>query len=278
MRVIHTIEELRSARASLAEPVGLVPTMGYLHQGHLSLVKAAHRDCASVVVSIFVNPSQFGPQEDLARYPRDLDHDLALLQQENVDIVWVPDSKEMYPENYQCWITVENLTKPLEGEIRPTHFRGVITIVAKLFNAVQPQKAFFGQKDAQQAQVISRMVADLNYQIEIKTCPIIREVDGLAMSSRNSYLSHQERQAAPVLYHSLQIAKNAFKQGERHTDIIKQLMMNLFLQEPLAKVQYIACVDPQNFEELATIKDKALILLAVYLGNTRLIDNMFLGQ
>ncbi len=278
MKVVHTLQELREARAALAEPVGLVPTMGYLHQGHLSLVQAAHHDCASVVVSIFVNPTQFGPQEDLERYPRNLQHDLELLEKENVDVVWAPEAAEMYSVNYQTWITVENVTRPLEGELRPGHFRGVTTVVSKLFNAVQPQKAFFGQKDAQQAQVILRMVSDLNFPIDIKICPIIREADGLAMSSRNTYLSPAERQAAPVLHRSLLAAQQAFKQGERDVKVIKQIIQKTFDQEPLARPQYIACVAPTTFEELLTIEDNALILLAVYFGNTRLIDNLLLSE
>jgi pantoate--beta-alanine ligase len=278
MKVVKTFEELRKERAALAEPVGLVPTMGFLHSGHLSLVQAAHKECASIVVSIFVNPTQFGPKEDFSRYPRDLEHDLALLESENVDLVWIPENDSMYPEGYQSWVSVDNLTQRLEGEIRPGHFRGVTTIVAKLFNAVQPQKSFFGQKDAQQAQVILRMVQDLNFPIEIKICPIIREMDGLAKSSRNTYLNPSERQAATVLFRSLQAAKNNFDQGVRDAAAIKKMMSSTFELEPLARVQYIACVNPSTFEEIETIHEKALFLLAVYIGNTRLIDNLLISE
>ncbi|MCE1253876.1 MAG: pantoate--beta-alanine ligase [Anaerolineae bacterium] len=277
MKLVRTLKELREARASLAEPVGLVPTMGYLHEGHLSLVQAAHRSCASVVVSIFVNPTQFGPQEDLARYPRDLQHDLDLLEKENVDIVWAPEDGEMYPPDYQTWVSVENVTRPLEGELRPGHFRGVTTVVSKLFNTVQPQKAFFGQKDAQQAQVILRMVADLNFPIDIQICPIIREADGLAMSSRNTYLSPAERQAAPILNRALLSARSLYENGERNAAVIKNSLQDIFKEEPLARPQYIAVVDPATFEEIGIIQDKALILLAVYFGKTRLIDNLILS-
>jgi len=277
MKVVKSLDDLRKSRMSLAQPLGLVPTMGYLHPGHLSLVKAAHTECASVAVSIFVNPTQFGPREDLSRYPRDLERDLALLEAENVDLVWIPEVETMYPDNYQSWISVDNLTQRLEGEIRPDHFRGVTTIVAKLFNAVQPQKSFFGQKDAQQAQVIFQMVKDLNYPIEIKVCPIVRESDGLAMSSRNTYLNPQERKAATVLSRALQTAKKEFDLGMRDANLIKQVMSSVFEKEPLARVQYIACVNPDTFEEAREIDGKALLLLAVFIGSTRLIDNLILG-
>ena len=276
MKVVKSIDELRKERPHLAGPVGLVPTMGFLHIGHLSLVQAAHQDCASVVVSIFVNPSQFGPREDFSRYPRDLQRDLSLLEAENVDLVWVPDNEIMYPEGYQSWVTVDGLTKRLEGEIRPGHFRGVTTIVAKLFNAVQPDKAFFGQKDAQQAQVILRMVEDLNFPIDIKVCPIIREADGLAMSSRNTYLNSEERKAATVLYHALQAAREEIQNGSKDVSVIKKKMAAVFEMEPLARIQYIACVNPDTFEELESIRMKNLFLLAVYIGNTRLIDNLLI--
>ena len=278
MKVVRTVDELRIERKKLSEPVGLVPTMGYLHTGHLSLVRAAHADCASVVVSIFVNPSQFGPKEDFSSYPRDTQRDLALLEAEGVDLVWMPETETMYPAGYQSWVSVEDLTRRLEGEIRPGHFRGVTTIVAKLFNAVQPQKSFFGQKDAQQAQVIRQMVRDLNIPVEIKLCPIIREADGLAMSGRNTYLDPQERQAATVLSRSLWAAKKAIEDGERRSAEIKKGMVSIFEAESLAKVQYIAFVNPDTFEEIGVITEKALILLAVHIGKTRLIDNLLLTE
>ncbi|MFO3796119.1 MAG: pantoate--beta-alanine ligase, partial [Anaerolineales bacterium] len=211
MKVITSLRELWEERKKLAEPVGFVPTMGYLHEGHLSLVRRAQEECASVVVSIFVNPTQFGPNEDLARYPRDLERDLRLLAPLRVDIVWTPTVEEMYPSGYQTWVTVEELTKPLEGAMRPGHFRGVTTVVSKLFNAVQPQRAYFGQKDAQQAAVIRQMRRDLSYPIEIVVCPTVREADGLAMSSRNIYLSPPERRAATVLYRALTAAQSAYQ-------------------------------------------------------------------
>ncbi|MBI3286706.1 MAG: pantoate--beta-alanine ligase, partial [Chloroflexi bacterium] len=189
MQLVHTIAELRQARRELASPLGLVPSMGYLHQGHLSLVRRARRECRSVVVSIFVNPTQFGPGEDLARYPRDLERDLSLLESEGVDLVFAPEPDEMYPLGFQTYVVVEELTRPLDGTARPGHFRGVTTVVAKLFNQVQPERGYFGQKDAQQALVIQRMVADLNMPLEVVVCPTVREPDGLAMSSRNAYLS-----------------------------------------------------------------------------------------
>jgi pantoate--beta-alanine ligase len=199
MNTVVTLEELRQARAQLGEPVGLVPTMGFLHEGHLSLVRAARSECSGVIVSIFVNPAQFGPNEDLAAYPRDLRRDLELLEKAGADLVWTPTAEIVYPPGFQTWINVEEVTQPLEGGMRPGHFRGVTTVVAKLFNAVQPHKAYFGQKDAQQAVVIRQMARDLNFPLEISVLPIVREPDGLAMSSRNVYLTPDERRAATVL-------------------------------------------------------------------------------
>jgi len=199
MMIVSTLEELRSARSILDDPVGLVPTMGYLHEGHLSLVRRAVEECASVVVSIFVNPTQFGPSEDLAAYPRDMERDLRLLEPLGVDLVWTPTPEIMYPSRYQTWVQVEALTEPLEGAMRPGHFRGVTTVVAKLFNGVQPARAYFGQKDAQQAAVIRHMARDLNFPLEVVVCPTVREPDGLAMSSRNAYLHSEQRRVATAL-------------------------------------------------------------------------------
>src|SRR5512140_379911 len=210
MQVISTIEEFRKAKATLPGSWGLVPTMGFLHEGHLSLVKRAHAENDHVAVSIFVNPTQFGPNEDLAAYPRDLPRDLEMLRQAGADLVWTPTPEVMYPPNFQTWGTVEEVTRPLEGGMRPGHFRGVATVVAKLFNAVQPDRAYFGQKDAQQVAVIRRMLADLNFNLEVVVCPIVREPDGLAMSSRNTYLDPQERQAALVLSKALEAAQVAY--------------------------------------------------------------------
>lgn len=276
MKIVHTVSEMHACRQELSVPVGLVPTMGYLHQGHLSLVQRAKRECASVVVSIFVNPTQFGPQEDLNSYPRDLPRDLSLLEAEGVDVVWAPTSEQIYPPGYQTWVTVEEVTKPLEGAMRPGHFRGVATIVAKLFNAVQPQKAYFGQKDAQQAVVIQRMTVDLDYPIEIVVCPTVREEDGLAMSSRNTYLNPDERSAAPVLYRALLTAQDAFLQGERDAQKLRDLMLAILHGEPLARVQYVSCADPTTLQELDRIEHQALLSMAVYIGKTRLIDNLLL--
>ncbi len=277
MQTISSIPELRTARKALPEPVGFVPTMGYLHEGHLSLVRRAKEECASVIVSIFVNPTQFGPKEDLSKYPRDLERDLALLQPLTPLLVWTPTPENMYPPGYQTWVEVEGLTDPLEGSVRPGHFRGVTTVVSKLFNVVQPQKAYFGQKDAQQAAVIRRMTKDLDFPIEIVVCPTVREADGLAMSSRNSYLSPQERQAATVLYCALSVAKAAFDSGERDARTLRQSMAETIQSEPLAKMQYVSCADYDTLEELDTVRGKTLLSMAVSIGKTRLIDNFVLG-
>ncbi|MCJ7724540.1 MAG: pantoate--beta-alanine ligase [Anaerolineales bacterium] len=277
MMIVTTLEELRSAQAILDKPVGFVPTMGYLHEGHLSLARQARKECAGVIASIFVNPTQFGPNEDLSKYPCDLERDLRLLEEAGVDLVWTPTPEIMYPAGFQTWVTVEELTQPLEGAIRPGHFRGVTTIVTKLFNSVQPQKAYFGQKDAQQAAVIKRMTMDLNFPIEIVVCPTIREPDGLAMSSRNIYLNPDERQAATVLYRALNAAKASYEQGEQDAGSLKLIMTGIIISEPLAKLQYVSCTDLNTLKELEEVTGKALISMAVYFGKTRLIDNFVLG-
>jgi pantoate--beta-alanine ligase len=276
MKTANGIAQLKDARVELRTPVGLVPTMGYLHAGHLSLVKRAKGECASVIVSIFVNPTQFGPQEDLEAYPRDLDRDLALLEEEGVDLVWIPDQEVMYPAGFQTWVTVEDIASRLEGEMRPGHFRGVATIVAKLFNATAPQKAYFGQKDAQQAAVISRVVADLNFPLQIVICPIVRELDGLAMSSRNVYLSVEERRQAPVLFKALNAGKDAYEAGERSAETLRQIMMEVLSESPLARPQYVSCANPETLVELEFVEERALLSMAVNFGNTRLIDNILL--
>jgi len=250
--------------------------MGYLHEGHLSLVRRARQECESVVVSIFVNPAQFGPGEDLARYPRDLERDLHLLEPLGVDLLWAPTEEVMYPPGFQTWVEVEGLTRPLEGAARPGHFRGVTTVVAKLFNAVQPQVAYFGQKDAQQATVIRRMTQDLNFPIEIVVCPTVREADGLAMSSRNVYLDPQQRRAATVLYRALSAARAAYDGGERQAERLRQVMRQVLASEPLAQVQYVSCADYETLEELEQVRGRALLSLAVFIGKTRLIDNFVL--
>lgn len=277
LRVATELNELRQARCQLANPLGLVPTMGFLHLGHLSLVEAARRENASVAVSIFVNPTQFGPQEDLATYPRDLPRDLNLLEKAGVDLVWTPTPEIMYPEGYQTWVTVERISQPLEGAMRPGHFRGVATVVAKLFNALQPQKAYFGQKDAQQAAVIRRMALDLNFPLDIVICPTVREADGLAMSSRNAYLNHEQRRAAAVLYRSLQQAQALYDSGERNAEALRRVMRQIIEAEPLAKLQYVSCADLLSLQELeGEISGQALLSMAVFIGKTRLIDNLIL--
>jgi pantoate--beta-alanine ligase len=251
--------------------------MGYLHEGHLSLVQRAKEECASMVVSIFVNPTQFGPNEDLAAYPRNLEGDLRLLESLEVDLVWTPTPEIMYPNGYQTWVQVEALAEPLEGAMRPGHFRGVTTVVAKLFNGVQPARAYFGQKDAQQVAVIRRMARDLNFPLEVVVCPTVREPDGLAMSSRNAYLDPEQRRAATVLYHALSVAKAVYEAGERDAEKLRALMRETLAAEPLARVQYVSCADYDTLEELETVGGKALLSMAVFVGKTRLIDNFVLG-
>lgn len=278
MNTLYLIDDLQAARKKLAFPVGLVPTMGYLHEGHISLVRRARRECASVIATIFVNPTQFGPQEDFAAYPRDLPRDLALFEQNGVDIAWLPEQNEMYPADFQTWVNVEDVTQPLEGKMRPGHFRGVTTIVAKLFNAARPDRAYFGQKDAQQAVVIRKMAEDLNFPIEIIICPTVRESDGLAMSSRNVYLDPAQRQAALVLYKSLNAAHEAFINGINDAEQLRLVMSDTISQEPLAKPQYVSCANPETLEELSGPVSRALISLAVVIGKTRLIDNLLIGE
>jgi pantoate--beta-alanine ligase len=248
--------------------------MGFLHEGHLSLVRQARQECVSVVVSIYVNPTQFGPNEDLKKYPRDLEHDLALLRSAGVDLVWTPSNAVMYPPGYQTWVMVEDVTKVLEGAIREGHFRGVATVVSKLFNAVQPQKAYFGQKDAQQALVIQRMTYDLNFPIEIVVCPTVREPDGLAMSSRNVYLDPVQRRAAVVLSRALFKAKATFEDGMQDASHLREIVLETLATEPMVKVQYVSCAHPDTLEELDGRVEHALLSLAVTIGKTRLIDNV----
>ena len=276
MKVVVSLDEVRQARGNLKGPIGLVPTMGYLHEGHLSLVRQARKECESVVVTIFVNPTQFGAHEDLDKYPRDLERDLRLLESEDADLVWTPTNEIMYPAGYQTWVMVEDVSKPLEGAMRPGHFRGVATIVAKFFNAVQPDRAYFGQKDAQQTVVVRRMAGDLNSPVKIIVCPTIREADGLAMSSRNVYLSPEERQSAVVLSQALHQAKEAFKAGERDAHWLRQVVMDKLATEPVVKVQYISCAQPDTLQELEGQVERALISLAVTIGKTRLIDNIMI--
>ena len=270
------LDELRAARLSLKGTVGLVPTMGYLHEGHLSLIRRAKAECDHVAVSIFVNPTQFGANEDLSKYPRDLERDLSLIEPLGVDLVWNPTPEIMYPTGYQTWVEVEAMTRPLEGAMRPTHFKGVTTVVAKLFNAIQPHKAYFGQKDAQQVAVIRQMVWDLNFPLEVVVCPTMREADGLAMSSRNKYLEGEDRKAAIVLFQALNAAKEAYQGGERDAEMLRSRMKNVLEAEPRAQIQYVSCADYNTLEELEIVKGKALLSMSVLLGKTRLIDNFVL--
>ena len=280
MDICKTIEETRAAAraARLAGlRLGLVPTMGALHDGHLSLVRAAKAQCDAVVVSIFVNPLQFGPQEDLARYPRTFERDCELLDDEGVEFVFAPAVEEMYPEKAITYVTVEGLSDKLCGRSRPGHFRGVTTVVAKLFHIVEPDLAFFGQKDAAQVAIIRRMVQDLNLSVEIIVCPIVREPSGLAMSSRNAYLSAQERQSALVLYRSLMEVKNRFDQGERRAASLIECGKRMLTQAAGVRLDYLEIVDPDTLDPLPELDRPALVAVAAFVGNTRLIDNILLS-
>ncbi|MCX5677874.1 MAG: pantoate--beta-alanine ligase [Candidatus Omnitrophica bacterium] len=253
--------------------IGFVPTMGYLHEGHVSLVKAARKHTDVVIMSIFVNPLQFGPKEDYEKYPRDIKRDEAMAGDAGVDVIFYPSVKDMYPEGYATYVNVESLTDSLCGASRPGHFKGVTTVVAKLFNIVKPDVAYFGQKDAQQAAVIKKMVRDLNMDIEIKSVPIIRETDGLAMSSRNVYLSEDERRQALVLNQSLEKALSLVKAGERDPANVIKAMKELIARKPLVKVDYISIVDAKDLKDLSSISGEVLVALAAFVGKTRLIDN-----
>lgn len=277
MDIAVRLEELREKRNALTGTLGLVPTMGYLHDGHLSLVRVAKQQCDHVAASIYVNPTQFSPNEDLSNYPRDLERDLQLLENEGVDLVWTPRDSDMYPDHFQTWVEVGEITTLLEGSYRPTHFRGVTTVVAKLFLAVLPDVAVFGQKDAQQALVIQRMVKDLNFPIDIVVAPIVRESDGLAMSSRNTYLNAEQRKAALALSRSLREVEAAYQAGERDADTLRKRVLAVLNDEPLAQPQYVSIADPGTLEELHGEVTCALVSMAVYVGKTRLIDNMLLG-
>ena len=276
MKIIKTISEMRELRKTLPEPVGFVATMGYLHEGHISLVRKAKEENASVMVSIFVNPTQFGPNEDFEKYPRDIDGDLEILEEEGVDAVFAPEADEIYPKDFNSRVEVIGITQKLEGNCRPGHFRGVTTIVNKLFNIVTPNKAYFGQKDAQQAIVINKMVKDLNMNLEVITCPTIREPDGLAMSSRNVYLRPEDRQSATVLYRALMLAKDLYQQGERNAETVRTEMVRLIKTEEPARIDYVSVADPVTLDELDEISGKALVSLAVKFYKTRWIDNIVL--
>jgi len=256
--------------------VGFVPTMGALHEGHLSLVRAARDACDRVVVSIFVNPTQFGPTEDLEKYPRTFEQDKVLLEGAGVDLLFAPNAEEIYPRGAQTFVTVEELSSRLDGLSRPGHFRGVATVVAKLFNLVQPDAAFFGQKDAAQVAVLRRMVRDLNFPVEIVVCPTVREPDGLAMSSRNRYLSPQQRKSALALSQALRAMENAAKAGEHRADILLAQGLRVLESEPGIRVDYLAAVHPDTLEPLENLAAGGLLAVAAFAGETRLIDNVLL--
>jgi pantoate--beta-alanine ligase len=280
MKICATIPEARAAcrdARTNCKRLGLVPTMGALHEGHLSLVRAAKAQCGAVAVSIFVNPTQFGPTEDLSTYPRQFDRDRQLLEKECVDILFAPSVEEIYPDGQVTWVLVEGLNERLDGRSRPGHFRGVTTIVAKLFHILQPDAAFFGQKDAAQLAVIRRMVQDLNFPIEIVACPIVREPDGLAMSSRNAYLNREERGRALVLQRSLQRAQQEFQAGERAAAKLTSAAKEVFTRESQVALDYFEIVDPETLDPVERISQETLVAVAAYVGSTRLIDNIVLN-
>ncbi len=277
MKTITTISDMQSLADSFrreGKKIGFVPTMGFLHEGHLSLMRKARQECDVMVVSIFVNPTQFGPNEDLDRYPRDAEGDRKKCESSGADILFMPEAKEMYPEKPSVYVTVEGLSDILEGAVRPGHFRGVATVVAKLFNIVQPHTAYFGQKDFQQCAVIRRMVKGLNLAVAVTVLPTVREADGLAMSSRNSYLSSDERRAATILYRSLSAGRDLFKGGARDVDKLRNKMQAVLLEEHGIMIDYVAIADPETLEPLSQAADGMVFLVAVRLGRTRLIDNL----
>jgi pantoate--beta-alanine ligase len=268
----------QAAREAQAEGriVGLVPTMGALHEGHLSLVREARKQCAPVVVSIFVNPKQFGPQEDFAAYPRTFEADTEKLESLGVEFLFAPEAADMYPDGFKTWVSVEGLSERLEGKSRPGHFRGVTTVVLKLLETLRPRFAYFGRKDAQQARIVRQMAADLNLDAEVVVCPIVREADGLALSSRNVYLKSEERRAAAVLYRALDAAGRAVAAGERNAPRLQAVIRSVLQAEPLAATDYVEIVDAETFEPVTCLRRSALALLAVRIGGTRLIDNMLI--
>lgn len=276
MNIVKTISEVRNEVKSWRKQglsVGLVPTMGYLHEGHKSLIDRACKENDKVVVSVFVNPTQFGPGEDLATYPRDIQRDAALCEDAGAALIFNPESEEMYFDDFHTYVTMESLPDELCGKTRPIHFRGVCTVVSKLFHIVAPDRAYFGQKDAQQLAIIKRMVRDLNFDIEIVGCPIVREADGLAKSSRNTYLNPEERKAALVLSRAVGLGQELIQNGERKADVIVEKMKKLIEEEPLAKIDYVQAVDAISIQPVAEIKGTVLVAMAVYIGKTRLIDN-----
>lgn len=276
MNIVKTISEVRNEVKNWRKQglsVGLVPTMGYLHEGHKSLIERACKENDKVVVSVFVNPTQFGPGEDLVTYPRDIQRDAALCEDAGAALIFNPEPEEMYFDDFHTYVTMESLSDELCGKTRPIHFRGVCTVVSKLFHIVAPDRAYFGQKDAQQLAIIKRMVRDLNFDIEIVGCPIVREADGLAKSSRNTYLNPEERKAALVLSRAVRLGQELIQKGERNADVIVEKMKQLIEEEPLAKIDYVQAVDAISIQPVAEIKGTVLVAMAVYIGKTRLIDN-----
>ncbi len=279
-RLVTTAIELRQAVAAARtddKSIGLVPTMGALHEGHLSLVRASRDECDRTIVTIFVNPTQFGPQEDLGKYPRTLQDDLTALAKCGVDLVFAPNADDMYPAGFSTYVDPPQVAEPLEGQCRSGHFRGVTTVVLKLFNLAQADIAFFGQKDYQQAQVIQRMAQDLDLPIEIRVCPTVREPDGLAMSSRNRYLNDEERERSLTLWRSLQLAARLFARGERDSDTVTGRMRELFEQAGISRIDYVALADPDTLEPVRQLQESTMALVAAYVGDTRLIDNCRIG-
>ncbi|MGE5594557.1 MAG: pantoate--beta-alanine ligase [Hyphomicrobiales bacterium] len=278
MDILTTPSDMQEWRRAHPGGLGFVPTMGYLHEGHMALVRRARAENDLTAVSIFVNPTQFGPNEDFEKYPRDEERDLALLREAGVHAVYLPPPAAMYPPGYQTYVTVEQVSRHLEGERRPGHFRGVATVVLKLFNAVSPTRAYFGRKDAQQLRVLQRMTRDLDLPVEIVPCDIVREPDGLAMSSRNVYLSPEQRAAAPVIYAALQKAKAAFQAGERGADALRGLVRSVIETQPLADIDYISLAADETLDELeGELTGPALLSVVVRFGATRLLDNVELG-
>ena len=271
MEVITTVDDFRGATSSVARPMSLTPTMGALHKGHMSLIQRAQEENQTSVVSIFVNPTQFGPSEDFGRYPREIEHDLNLLRGTGVDFIFAPSTGEMYPEGFKTHVEVEQVSETMEGSYRPNHFQGVATIVCKLLSIIRPDRLYLGQKDAQQNLVIKRLNSDLNLGAEIVVCPTIRESDGLALSSRNQYLNPEERKAATVLHRALLLAEES---GRANPSDIKHDMIALIESEPLARIDYVSIVDADSLDKLGGFDRHALVALAVYIGNTRLIDNV----
>jgi pantoate--beta-alanine ligase len=276
MKVVATVAEVRAWRAAGAGSLGLVPTMGSLHAGHVSLVERARRENDRVAATLFVNPTQFGPREDLARYPRDLDRDRGLLEDAGCGLLFAPSVDEMYPPGFDTFVEMGAVAGPLEGSRRPGHFRGVATVVLKLLGIVQPDRAYFGQKDAQQLAAIRKMVADLNVPVEVVGCPTVRDADGLALSSRNGYLGPEDRAAAPVLYRALRAAAARWEAGERDAEALRVAMRQVLGEEPRAQTDYVSVADPLTLRELATVDGAALLSMAVRVGPARLIDNVLL--